>query len=67
MTFNHGTMLTLNSKTNAEVDGGSDYAAHKSKQGVSLPLHLALKVLEPLKQRYCFLGHLFNYFLSLTS
>ena len=67
VTLSRGTMLTLNFKTNAEVAGGRDYAARKGRQGnsFSLPLHLSLKILEPLKLRDCLLGQLYNYLLRL--
>lgn len=60
-------MLTLNFKTNAEVVGGRDYAAQKGRQRetASLPLHLSLKILDPLKLRDCLLDQLYNYFLRL--
>lgn len=65
--LSHGTMLTLHCKTNAEVAGGRDYAAHKRRRGssFSLSLHLSLKILEPLKLRDCLLGQLHNYLLRL--
>lgn len=67
VTLSYGTMLTLNFKTNAEGGGGRDYAAHKGRQGSSFspPLHLHLKILEPLKLRDCLSGQLYNYLLGL--